>query len=69
MHMLSTIHEANCIVIDRVNKNNEPVLQPNLVVDNCKFIGGEDVNDQICQYYEVLQNKCKVVENCVLPFI
>lgn len=29
----------------RVNKNNEPVLKPNLVVDSGKFMDGVDIND------------------------
>ncbi|CAG2197406.1 unnamed protein product [Mytilus edulis] len=59
VHMLSTMHEAKLIVTDRVNKDNEPVLKPNLVVDYCKFMGGVDMNDQICQYYDVLRKSVK----------
>lgn len=57
IHMLTTFHEAKLLVTDRVNKNNEPVVKPNTIIDYCKYMGGVDVNDQICQYYEVLR-KC-----------
>jgi hypothetical protein len=57
IHMLTTFHEAKLLVTDRVNKNNEPVVKPITIIDYCKYMGGVDVNDQICQYYEVLR-KC-----------
>lgn len=41
-HMLSTFHEAKIVVTDKLTKNNEPVLKPNLVVDYCKHMGGVD---------------------------
>lgn len=49
--------EAKLLVTDRINKSNEPVVKPNTIVDYCKYMGGVDVNDQICQYYDVLR-KC-----------
>lgn len=60
VRMLSTFHEAKLIVKvkDCVNRN-EPVLKPNTVVDYCKHIGGVDVNDQICQYYDVPRKSVK----------
>lgn len=57
--MLSTFHQAKLVVTNKVNRNNEPVVKPNTVIDYCKFMDGVDVNDQICQYYDVLRKSVK----------
>jgi hypothetical protein len=44
IHMLTTFHEAKLLVTDRVNKNNEPVVKPNTIIDYCKYMGGVDVS-------------------------
>lgn len=49
--MLSSFHEATISMTDRTNQNDEPIVKPTAVMDYCKFMGGVDVHDQICQYY------------------
>jgi hypothetical protein len=56
--MLSTFHEAK-LVTNKVNRNNKPAVKPNTVIDYCKCMGGVDMNDQICQYYDFLRKSVK----------
>ena len=55
VHMLSTIHQATVSVMDKTDRNNEPVVKPTCIVDYCSLMGGVDLSDQINQYYSCLQ--------------
>lgn len=67
--MLSTFHEVKLAIKDRVNKNYEPVLIPNTVIDYCKHIGEIDMNDQIYKYYHGLRKRCELVADCFSIFL
>lgn len=57
--MISTFHEANQKILDKVDKNGEPILKPTCVVDCCKNMGGVDLSDQIVQYSDILRKSLK----------
>lgn len=57
--MISTLHEAKQKILDKVDKNGEPILKPTCVVDYCKNMGGVDLSDQIVQYSDILRKSLK----------
>jgi hypothetical protein len=59
VHMLSSFHEAKIVITDKTDRNGEPVWKPAMNVAYCKNVGGVDLNDQICQYYDVLRKSVK----------
>jgi hypothetical protein len=59
VHMLSSFQEAKLAITDKTDRNSEPVWKPAMNIAYCKNMGGVDLNDQICQYYDII---CKSVK-------
>lgn len=68
--MISTFHEAKQKILDKVDKNGEPILKPTCVVDYCKNMGGVDLSDQIVQYNsDILQKSLKWWSELFFPSV
>jgi hypothetical protein len=54
---LTTAHAPVLEMLGKVNRNGEPIVKPQCVVDYNKSMGGVDKNDQMSKYYTVTR-KC-----------